>query len=408
MRRFYGNSYVVFVTALIAVLCLVACVYIDRYVPKVIMQYYVQSFHSAESTNGASFEILVRDGTYNAINEESWGGQWYANKSTLREILRAAYRKKLHMSATPVHEYAEYALLMHYAFLYAEQVEDSDMLYLVQTKFDKYYRGEGDRFARVDQAPYGNVALDLYRWTGDEYYLQFAENIYHWLDSIERADGKILYRANCEYQKVDAIGMVCPFLAEFGKRTNNEHSIELAASMMADFIRYGTDAVTGIPVKGYTISEPHIKCEKANWGRGIGWYLLGVESVLNVDTMKFPRVKEYIYDNLQQRVALLKRTLLLDEDGLYQQYYGEGVLPDMSATVPILYFVYSPKGDMNKSDIAKIISPYFDSEGRVRYCSASYTSSSEKIKNMTTTNLWTQGLALYMLGETPDAIHGDE
>lgn len=376
--------------AAISFVFLLCVVVANKYVPKAIMRYYVSSFEPAVISDGEQFEILLRNGTYKMIQNESWGTKPYANKESLCDML-------CHPPVPSVGEYGEYAILMHYAFLYAEQACDTDMQILVRAKFDKFYRDENViPIVRTDQIAYGNIALDLYRWTRDDYYLSFAEGLFNRLDSIRQANGIILYRDNSAIQKVDALGVICPFLVHYGETTNNKRSIELSAEMVADYIRWGTDEVTGIPVKSYTAAEPHIKCNRANWGRGIGWFLEGAEAVLEADTLSYPIVSEMLYSsNLYKRVRLLIQTLYADSDCLYQQYYGEGDVPDMSATIPILLFVHSKMSDMTKTELANLISPYFDKDGIMRYGSPSF-SRPEKAVNVTITNLRVQGIALYL------------
>lgn len=361
----------------------------DKYVPKVIMKYYCTSFKSAETADGIQFEQIVRDGTYRMIDDESWGTKPFANKTSLIKVIRLR-------PAHPISEYGEYALLMHYAFMYGMQRDDSDMLALIRSKFDKYYRMNKTPIVRADQIAYGNVALDLWRYTNDAFYLSFAESLFMRLDSIEKVNGKVLYRDNSITQEVDAIGLVCPFLVNYGLECRNERAITLAAQMVADYIRWGTDAVTGIPVQTYVYAT-HVKCNKANWGRGIGWYLEGVNAVMSVDTLSYPVLKEYIYmENLPDRVDLLYKTLLSDADHLYPQYYNQGNTPDMSATIPILFYTRSiDEHQMTKDELASLVSPYFDSDGIVRFCSPSI-SYPQKTVNQTYTNLWVQGMALML------------
>lgn len=384
MKSYIKTSSVIWSVAILVVL-LIGLYVANQYAPKAVMKYYVHTFKSAETSDGEQFEKLLRDGTYKLIQKESWGTKPYANKASLWKMVCPK-------SAVSVGGYGENALLMHYAFLYAEHKKDSDLMKLVQSKFDKFYRTGNVQVVRNDQIAYGNVALDLLRWTGDGYYRSFADKIYGRLDSIERTNGKVLYREDSRTQEVDAIGLVCPFLVNYGVATNTERSIEMAARMVADYILWGTDAVTGIPVQTYT-HDKHIKCNKANWGRGIGWYLEGVEAVMSVDTAEFTVVAELLYrKNLHERVEVLKQTLLADEDRVFQQYYDQGNTPDMSATIPVLYYCYD--GKLSKNELASLVSPYFENDGVVRFCSTSI-SYPQKSVNVTYTNLWTQGLSLY-------------
>lgn len=349
---------------------------IDNYVPVLARKYYVYSYASCVTDNGADFEALVRKGTIKTIKEESWNSKPFATSKSLKSFL---LRDKI-----SVWGYGEYALLLHYAYQYANVKGDKEIKELIKNKFDKaLISNGGGKIIRNDQVAYGNVAIDLYLDTHDVAYKKFADFMYLRLDSINEKEGIVKYREGSNEQHVDAIGLVCPFLYYYYSVFSIPHSAEIADKMTRDYIRYGTDEITGIPVQTYTINS-HVKCNHADWGRGISLFLLGTRGMMSIDSIT------------QRRLDILDSTLVSDEDRLYCHYFSQDDEVDMSATIPILYHLLDKRLiSMSKDEFSKLVSPYFDDEGVIRYCSPSISYPHEQVTPYTT-SLCFQGLSLFM------------
>ena len=95
--------------AVLSVICTVFI--INDKVPALAKKYYTYSFSSCSKDNGDEFEVVVREGTIKTIKEESWNSKPLANSKSL-----TSYLLKKNIS---VYEYGEYALLLHYAYQYA-------------------------------------------------------------------------------------------------------------------------------------------------------------------------------------------------------------------------------------------------------------------------------------------------
>lgn len=119
-----------------AVISVIVIIFIiDNYVPVLARKYYVYSFVSCATDNGADFEALVREGTIKTIREESWNSKSLATSKNLRSYL---FRNK-----TSIWGYGEYALLLHYAYQYATVNNDTEIKDLVKNKFDKVFLSNG-------------------------------------------------------------------------------------------------------------------------------------------------------------------------------------------------------------------------------------------------------------------------
>ena len=361
---------------LIAAILMLLGYIINEYDDIIVGRYYDWAFVPAQVSDGRSFEILIRNGTYETIKEETWNTKLLANTKSVISYLRSP--------KISVYEYGEYALLLHYAYQYAKVKDDIEIKELVKKKFDKVYIvNGGGKIIRNDQVAYGNVAIDLYLDTRDNKYKQFADLIYQRLDSINKKEGMILYNGGRDEQRVDGIGLICPFLFYYASTFNNDHSLELASRTANEYIKWGTDPETGVPSKSYGINT-HIKRISPNWGRGVSWYLIGTEMLTEMDSI------------CRGRLLRLDNLLLSNQSRLFNQYYDEKGLPDMSSTIPVLYHLISSGYiKMNKNELTQIIAPFCDNEGILRYCSPVVSSHIEV--NKTISNLFCQGLLLYLL-----------
>ncbi len=93
-------------------------------------------------------------------------------------------------------------------------------------------------------------------------------------------EGTVLYRKGMkEYRYVDTIGFICPFLIKYGITFNSEYCIELAIKQIKEYKKYGMEA-NGIPYHAYNIKDKS-KLGLCGWGRGIGWYSIGI-----IDSLK--------------------------------------------------------------------------------------------------------------------------
>lgn len=225
----------------------------------------------------------------------------------------------------------------------------------------------------------------MYNRTGDLFYKKFADRLFSRLDSLASIDGLILYREGTKEQHVDAIGLVCPFLFYYARAFNNNRAQELGNKMVEEYVRWGTDDVTGIPAQTYDI-ESHVKMNHANWGRGISWYLMGIENIISTDSV------------VSDRITTLEHTLLANTSYLYNQYFSQGDCPDMSATIPVLLYLKNRKLiDIQRDELAKLISPYCDTDGILRYSSPSIAFPHEGV-SVTIKSLQSQAMLLFMLG----------
>lgn len=89
-------------------------------------------------------------------------------------------------------------------------------------------------------------------------------------------DGTIFYRHSTKkYRYVDTIGFICPFLVTYGLKYGKEECVELAIAQLRNYEQYGMHKELSIPVHAYAFDNK-IPLGLYGWGRGLGWYALGL------------------------------------------------------------------------------------------------------------------------------------
>lgn len=118
--------------------------------------------------------------------------------------------------------------------------------------------------------------------------------------------GNFPYRANQQngHIYVDAVGLACPFLYEYGRIFHKDEGMELAVKQIANFLAYAIDAATGLPYHGYDVATG-TKYGIIGWGRAVGWLLRGLTGCMTT-VYGAARLRE-AYGNLMDAVLAWQR-----------------------------------------------------------------------------------------------------
>jgi unsaturated rhamnogalacturonyl hydrolase len=238
---------------------------------------------------------------------------------------------------------------------YLVENKDKTKLTMVKKSFDKILDAQGRpvfKLDKVDQIPYGLTAINLYKIFGDKKYLNFCTIMYNETQKLKNIEGIILYRENQPIQLSDVIGMIVPFLVEYGETFNNKNAINDARNQLQYYIKYGVDKETYLPTHGINI-RAKIKVGPTNWGRGIGWYFIGLSHFYNA-TGEF---KEE-FDGLSETLVKVQT-----DDKLWSQFPGSSdYYFDASSS---LMFLYSMNNKDRNYQILNKLSKYISKDGSV-------------------------------------------
>lgn len=353
--------------------------------PKVMRKYYEFNF-TPIANNPSLMESQMKDACLKMLKDEVATDESVIYYNTIPEYLHHIVQgRKLYS----VFQYGEFGYFLHYLFLYAQNTKDETLMREVKRQVDKgLLKGQNSlQIVRNDQCSYGCILLDLYQQYKEDKYKQIAKSIVARLDSIDKKDGIVRYRETSHKQDVDCIGLVCPFLNQYAQTFSDSHVDSLSAKMINDYSRYGMDYLTGLPCQAYD-TKTAIKTLNADWGRGCGWFCLGVSTM-----------NKSLQDSLcRHNISKLDSTLV-SLSPLYNQFVGQGDAskPDMSATVFITYYLQA-KGIYGggKNQFLKTLRPYTDEDGFIRYNSPSISRQGEA-PNAFQKHHVGQAVALYLL-----------
>ena len=119
----------------------------------------------------------------------------------------------------------------------------------------------------------------------EEQYRQAIEKLAEYALSYPTDEmGNLQYRANHNngHIFVDSIGLICPFLYEYGRFFEKNECMELAVKQIANFLAYGMDGTTGLPYHGYEV-QTACKYGIIGWGRAVGWLLRGMAGCMTTE-----------------------------------------------------------------------------------------------------------------------------
>jgi rhamnogalacturonyl hydrolase YesR len=239
---------------------------------------------------------------------------------------------------------------------YLIRSNDTKGLIKIKNIFDKLYIKDNGEFAfdfnKVDQTTFGLTALNLYKISNEKKYKVFADNIYTYLHSKYNKDKLVLYRNNAKCELNDTIGMIVPFLVRYYQSYNNSEALSIAKNQMIQFIENGVDNKSFIPSHGYNL-QSKIKTGSSNWGRGIGWYFIGLKELYELDG-SFKNEYEGLCSSLQK---------VKNEEGLWGQFPGSNDKFDASTSTLFMYCF--PYDKFSKEKILNKLDKYISNKGYI-------------------------------------------
>lgn len=221
-----------------------------------------------------------------------------------------------------------------------------------------------DRY-EMDDIISGRAVLSLYRHTGDEKYKKAAQLLRRQFDTHPRASfGNFLHKKTFpDILFIDSIYMGMPFLAEY-ETLLGDGDVQTALDNIFTAYRYNHKPDTGLMIHGYDAKRTEIWAnpETGNsatyWGRGMGWYTVGLIEVLDYVPEDDARRPEA----LRMLTGLLRSVLhYQDADGVWHQVLDQaghpGNYPEASASA---MFTYALIKAVNKG----YLSPFFAKDAR--------------------------------------------
>lgn len=280
---------------------------------------------------------------------------WGEPKGVTREIL--SFRNITNTSEFRTYNYPR-AFLYYGISEFLIKRKDRKSLDKFKNIFDELMNEDGKPsfvVNRVDQAPFGLAALNLYKVYSESKYVLFSDYLYKQIDDLKDDDEIINYRKGSEVLLNDVLGMAVPFLVEYSQIKNDSIYLNLAIKQLDYYIKHGVDKETYLPTHGINRNE-RVKIGPTNWGRGVGWYYIALASIYQ-ETGEF---KEE-YDGLRNTLLSLSNS-----DNLWNQFPGGGGRFDASASTMFIYSILlNDNLFYNKQELLELLKPYISVKGEI-------------------------------------------
>ena len=160
---------------------------------------------------------------------------------------------------------------------------------------------------RVESAMKGYALLSLVEFTGQKRYSKAAEILANSL--IEKhprtSDGCLPYEPHGEVILVDTLAMICPFLTRYARLFDRHEALRLSINQLKQFINKNLDPDTRLPYHGY-YSNGAKRLGLHGWGRGTGWYMMGLIDTLYYMPREHPDYN-YLGEAFQNSAFVLQR-----------------------------------------------------------------------------------------------------
>ncbi|UII76122.1 glycoside hydrolase family 88 protein [Flagellimonas sp. HMM57] len=203
------------------------------------------------------------------------------------------------------------AFLINGIYDFAERRNDESLFVHIEKILSPFVKGinNGDiKIGYVDQVSMGVVLLKLFNRTKKNEYKLASDLILEYVtNSIHKKHNIILYRKGKDFHYVDVLGMVCPFLYLYAKTFNRPDLTTLANDQLLYYMKNGL-AASKFPFHGIEL-ETLTPIGSSNWGRGLGWYMLGLSAALaytsEQNNPKYPYLKKEM-DNLNVQLEKFK------------------------------------------------------------------------------------------------------
>lgn len=263
--------------------------------------------------------------------------------------------------------------------------KDEECIKQIETLFED--KIENYPIENVHQCMGGGVAILLHQRTGKEKYKAFADKMFEWCKIHDTQYGVLFAPINA--QIIDGYGMFLPFINRYAKAYNDTTALNFAVKHVEIAAKYFIDDVGGLPSHIFSLSNSHVKHGSCNWGRGTSWFLSGL-----VDIDYSMLSDSALVQINKMDIALLS---ILKEFGQFNQFIGEQGEIDLTATLPILYYL-SHKKLVKLTDKDLLIYSRYSDNGLLYHSSGSNSGSHGYCKYFGP-NVFAQAFMLKLLNE---------
>ncbi len=169
------------------------------------------------------------------------------------------------------------------------------------------------------------------------HYRPYFDAVYHMLLRLKGRHQVIAYKKFTGSQMyVDTIGFVCPFLALYAKTYQDQLALDLAINQIRQFNKWGMFPGTSLPCHTYN-EENQLHAGLFGWGRGMGWYAIGL-----IDVWQLLKPEDPEYAEVTVWVLSFAQTIMQfqrDKGSFGWHVLSESAIADSSTVVMLTWFL---------------------------------------------------------------------
>lgn len=279
-----------------------------------------------------------------------------------------------------------------------ESSGDTKLLEDIEQKCTELVSSSGQlifTFDKVDQAMFGLVFLRLYTIAQAKKYLTASNEIYKNVLSYVGDDDIVRYRKGVDVAFIDTIGLVCPFLIMYADITDCKSARVLAEKQVDHVLDTGLDKDGILPFHAVDLNL-NAPLGSINWGRGIGWWVLGLAPLAAKSDKDHPN--KY-FTALQKILAFLERARLDNE--YWPQFIGHTNDNTIDSSATLMFLLATQQAgirDIESQELLSVIGRCVDSSGKVINASGDtiYINKYSRVKGASEL---AQGLMLSLISE---------
>ncbi|MFB5197825.1 glycoside hydrolase family 88 protein [Neobacillus sp. KR4-4] len=184
---------------------------------------------------------------------------------------------KRNYSKSAIQHWQEASLILGLAE-YLKYNDDPKVKNELQGFLDRKFDSNGDWKIKPEKVDGAILAYSIMKinFIDIDKYKKALDSTWELIQEHIGQDGTVQYRKSMKsYRYVDTIGFICPFLISYGLKYHKEECIELAVKQIKTYEKHGMLDDMYIPCHSYNI-ENKIPLGLYGWGRGLGWYAIGL------------------------------------------------------------------------------------------------------------------------------------
>ncbi len=262
------------------------------------------------------------------------------------------------------------AFLLNGIFDYALSINDKKSLNNVENKVLKFSTDilkDSNEFNFTDQVSMGMVALKLYKYSNNVIYKNLCDKVIAYLlNSNDVKYNIVLYRKNKDFHYVDVLGMVCPFLLMCAEEFERPDLIDFSNKQLEYYIKNGLTS-SHLPFHSIDLKN-NMPMGSANWGRGLGWYMLALSATLKYTTSENNNRYSYFKNEMDVLVSNLKN---FQHDYYWGQFLGvsKKCHIDTSVSCMVTYSMLLSGYECDLKDFYQFLKPLTKENGAIDYTS---------------------------------------